>query len=85
MLSSFELAPAFFFAVIGLMVVDCDMEAFRLRTPTSRSRPLQLSIIRSSSRATRKPDSDVSAMRARHTLVQSSIIVRMQNLRPSVS
>ena len=38
----------------------------------------------SSSRATLRPDSDVSATRARHSRVQLSITVRMRKRRPSV-
>ena len=39
----------------------------------------------SSSRATRLPDSEVSATRPRHSRVKSSTTVRMRNRRPSVS
>src|SRR6476660_8774561 len=58
------------------------------------SLPLSLTIIfglprltmrRSSSRATRKPESEVSATSARHSRVQSSTIARIRKRRPSVS
>src|SRR5712664_2416389 len=42
-------------------------------------------ISRSSSRATRAPESEVSATNARHSRVQSSTTVRMRKRRPSVS
>src|SRR5439155_2657359 len=42
-------------------------------------------ISRSSSRATRVPESELSATSARHSRVQSSTTVRMRKRRPSVS
>src|SRR5205823_11305234 len=39
----------------------------------------------SSSRTTRKPDSEVSAMSARHSRVKSSTIVRIRKRRPSLN
>src|SRR5438067_4616399 len=42
-------------------------------------------ISRSSSRATRTPESEVSATNARHSRVQSSTTVRTRKRRPSVS
>jgi len=39
----------------------------------------------SSSRATRRPEIDVSAINARHSRVQSSTTARMRKRRPSVS
>jgi hypothetical protein len=45
----------------------------------------RFSMIRSNSRASRRPESDVSATRPRHYLVQSPTIVSTRNLRPSVS
>jgi hypothetical protein len=56
--------------------------------------PLSLTIIfglprstmrRDNSRATRKPESEVSATSARHSRVQSSTIARMRKRRPSVN
>jgi choline dehydrogenase-like flavoprotein len=55
------------------------------------SLPLSLAIIlrspmsRSSSLATRRPESDVSATRHRHYLVQSKATVRTRDLRPPVN
>jgi hypothetical protein len=42
------------------------------------------SISRSSSRATRRPESEVSAIRARHSRLKSSTTTRMRKRRPSV-
>ena len=43
------------------------------------------SMIAANSRATRAPDSDVSATSARHSRVQLSTTVNVRNRRPSVS
>ncbi|MBB2755614.1 UNVERIFIED_ORG: hypothetical protein GGI57_006360 [Rhizobium aethiopicum] len=43
------------------------------------------SMIRFNSRATRRPERDVSATRPRHSLVQSPTTANTRNLRPSVS
>ena len=44
----------------------------------------RIAMIRSSSRATRRPEIEVSATSARHSRVQSSTKVKIRNRRPSV-
>ena len=78
----------------GLVGPTQDRVAGELASPAFGSVPLSLTIIcglpraainRSSSVATRRPESDVSAIRAMFSRVQSSTTVRMRKRRPSVS
>ena len=55
-----------------------------LSLTSMRGRP-RSSTMRSSSRATRTPDSDVSTTRARHSRLKSSTTARMRNRLPSAN
>jgi hypothetical protein len=54
-------------------------------SPTQRNGLQRRAAMASNSRATRAPNSDVSAARHRHSRVKSSTTIRMRKRRPSVS